>query len=183
MKSSKILNIVRIPLMTVIIILCAWIAIPFPIPFTMQTLGIYCALLLLGGKAGTLSIVLYILMGAAGLPVFSGFSAGIGHLLSPAGGYIWGFLLCAVALTLTEKFTHNKDFLKILTLSLGTLLCYTAGALWFTFSAQSLHSLWQVLTLCVLPFIIPDFLKIIFALLLCKKVRPLIDKTTRNDNI
>lgn len=182
MKSSKALNIVRIPLMTVIIILCSWITVPFPVPFTMQTFGIYCTILLSGGKAGTFSVLLYILLGATGLPVFSGFCSGVGHLLSPTGGYIWGFILCTLLYACTERILPDKDFLKIIVLSLGTVLCYTAGTLWFAFSSESITSLWHILTLCVLPFIIPDFLKILFSVFIYRKLKPHINNT-RNDNI
>jgi len=174
MKRTKTLNLVQIPLMTVIIILCSWITIPLPIPLTFQTFGIYCALLLLGGKAGTLSLLLYILLGTAGLPVFSGFSAGMGHLIAPTGGYIWGFLLCAVFYLCTEKIADKSTPLQILILSVGTLLCYTAGTLWFVFSIFTSHSLWQAAVICVFPFIIPDLLKILFATYISKKLKPLI---------
>ncbi len=179
MKNSKITNLVKIPLMTVMIILCSWIVVPFPVPFTLQTFGVYCALLLLGGKAGTISILLYILLGVVGLPVFSGFSAGGGHLLSPTGGYIWGFLLCGVLYLCTEKLSKKSYLRKTVTLFLGTILCYTAGTLWFIFSTVNYASLWQILTLCVLPFVIPDLIKITFAVFISKKITPLINKTIK----
>jgi biotin transport system substrate-specific component len=80
----------------VLIIICSWLTVPFAVPFTMQTFAVYCALLLLGGRRGLLAVLLYILLGAFGLPVFSGFRGGIGALLGPTGGYILGFLLCAL---------------------------------------------------------------------------------------
>ncbi|MBR2724722.1 MAG: biotin transporter BioY, partial [Ruminococcus sp.] len=104
MKNSKIISLVQIPLMTVIIVLCSWICLPLPVPITMQTFGIYAALTLLGGKKGLCSVLLYILLGAAGLPVFAGFSAGLYHLVSPTGGYIWGFVFCALFFLFTEKY-------------------------------------------------------------------------------
>lgn len=166
-------------MVTVIITLCSWITIPFPIPFTLQTFGVYCALLLLGGKAGTISLFLYILLGVVGLPVFSGFSAGMGHLISPTGGYIWGFILCALLYLGTEKLADKNHKTKIFILALGTALCYTAGTLWFIFSTGNYNSLWQIISICVLPFTIPDFLKILLAVFICKKVRPIINKTIK----
>ena len=176
MKNSKILNLAKISMMTVIIILCSWITIPLPVPITLQTFALYAALLLLGGKMGTVSLLLYILLGAAGLPVFSAFSSGIGHLLSPTGGYIWGFLLCALLYLLTEKIATKHRFLKAVVLFAGTLLCYATGTLWFTFSSGSFASLWGALAVCVLPCVIPDILKLATALFICGKVKPLISK-------
>ena len=178
MINSKAATLVKIPLMTVIIVLCSWIAIPFPVPFTLQTLGVYCALLILGGKKGTVSILLYILLGVVGLPVFSGFSGGIGHLLSPTGGYIWGFLLCALLYLCAEKFTKSSIAKKAAVLSLGTLLCYIAGTVWFVLSIQS-DSFFLAFVLCVLSFIVPDALKILFAIYVCKKIKPIINKTVK----
>ena len=73
-------------LMAVVLCICSWITVPFAVPFTMQTFAVFCSLLLLGGKLGTLSIGVYILLGMVGLPVFSGFRGGIGHIIGPTGG-------------------------------------------------------------------------------------------------
>ena len=179
MKRSDIQNLIKIPLMTVIVILCSWITIPSPVPFTLQTFGVYCALLLLGGKGGTASLLLYIMLGAAGLPVFSGFSAGIGHLLSPLGGYIWGFLICALLYLCTEKFTKSSKAKKTAVLSLGTLLCYCAGTVWFLIFSGNQTSILTAVTLCILPFVIPDIIKILFAVFIFTKVTPIINKTIK----
>ena len=88
---NRILSMVYCSLFTVIIALCSYITIPVVIPFTLQTLGIFLALELLGGKKGTFCVLLYILLGAVGVPVFSGFRGGLGVLLSNTGGYIMGF--------------------------------------------------------------------------------------------
>ena len=168
-------------MMTVIIILCSWITIPLPVPITLQTFALYTALLLLGGKMGTISLLLYILLGAAGLPVFSSFSAGFAHLLSPTGGYILGFLLCALLYLATEKLTKNRKILKALVLFAGTLLCYTTGTLWFVFYANSHTSFFAALAVCVLPYVIPDILKLITAIFISDKVKPIINKSSRND--
>lgn len=166
-------------MVTVLLTLCAWISIPFPIPFTLQTFGIYTALLLAGGKQGLLSLLLYILLGAAGLPVFSGFSSGVGHLVSPTGGYIWGFVMCALLYLLTEKRTRKNRCMKFLILSVGTLLCYISGTLWFMFSFGNFHTLWQTLVLCVLPYIIPDIIKMIIAVFLTDKIKPVLRKNIK----
>lgn len=179
MKKSRIISLVQIPMMTVITVLCAWICLPMPVPITLQTFAIYMSLLLLGGKRGLCSILLYISLGAVGLPVFSGFSGGVGHLLSPSGGYIWGFIICAVFYILTEKYANKSRFSKTLFLFLGTLLCYSAGTLWFILSVKNVSALLHTLILCVFPFIFPDYLKIKLAVFTEEKIKKIINKTTK----
>ena len=89
----KITSMIYIALMAVIITICSWISIPGPVPFTLQTFAVFTALLLLGTRDGLISITVYLLLGAVGVPVFSGFSGGIGHLLGPTGGYLIGFIV------------------------------------------------------------------------------------------
>ena len=92
-SNSNILSMVYIALMAVIIAVCSWISIPGPVPFTLQTFAVFSALLLLGTRNGILSITVYLLLGAVGVPVFSGFSGGLSHLVGPTGGYLIGFLV------------------------------------------------------------------------------------------
>ena len=85
-------EIVLTALMAVIMAVCSWISIPTEVPFTLQTFAVFCALLLLGGRNGFFSVLVYILLGAVGIPVFAGFSGGMGVILGTTGGYIVGFL-------------------------------------------------------------------------------------------
>ena len=75
----------------------SWIAVGAPITVTMQTFSLSLILILLGGKKGTVATLLYLAIGAVGLPVFSGFRGGIGHILSESGGFIFGFVLFSLA--------------------------------------------------------------------------------------
>ena len=88
----KIRDMAYISLSAAVIAVCAWITVPFTVPFTMQTFAVFLAVLLFGSARGMLSILLYIALGAVGLPVFSSFGGGIGVLIGPTGGYIIGFL-------------------------------------------------------------------------------------------
>ena len=90
-------------LMAALLALCAWLTIPTVVPFTMQTFGIFLAVGLLGGKLGSLAVGVYLLLGIVGLPVFSGFSGGIGTLAGVTGGYLLGFLLIALVMWLAER--------------------------------------------------------------------------------
>ena len=171
---TELRDLVRIPLMSVVIVVCSWISVPAPVPFTLQTFGVFCALLLLGGRRGTLSVLLYILLGAAGLPVFAGFNSGLGALLGPTGGYILGFLLCALLYRLLEG--KAKD---ALILALGNLVCYAFGTLWFVIvysSGEETIGFGAALMMCVVPYILPDALKLALALIVSRRLSPLISR-------
>ncbi|MCR4719477.1 MAG: biotin transporter BioY [Firmicutes bacterium] len=159
-----------ISLMSVIITLCAWLTIPAAVPFTMQTFGIFFALLFLGGKRGTASITVYLLLGALGLPVFSGFSGGIGHLFGITGGYMLGFLLTGIVYILFERIFGKSLKISVLSLIFGLFLCYAFGTVWFSIYKGNMGFL-QAFAICVLPFIIPDLLKLALAVFLYKRIK------------
>ncbi|MBQ1892315.1 MAG: biotin transporter BioY, partial [Firmicutes bacterium] len=92
-NSIKTKDMAYIALCAVLLAVCSWISIPFTVPFTLQTFAVFCTLLILGGKRGTVAVAVYILMAAVGLPVLSGFRGGAGALLGTTGGYILGFIL------------------------------------------------------------------------------------------
>ena len=161
-------------IMAVVICICSWITVPFTIPFTMQTFAVFCALLLLGGKLGTLSVVIYILMGMVGLPVFSGFRGGIGHILGPTGGYLIGFVFSGLFYILFEPFISKNEKLKIPVLAGCLILCYLIGTLWFkaVYSAAGTdYGFLKILSICVFPFIIPDALKLLLSFFVSGRVK------------
>ena len=167
-------NAAYIAMMAVILCICSWLTIPFTVPFTMQTFAVYCALLLLGGRRGLLAIGLYILLGLVGLPVFSGFRGGPGHLLGLTGGYIIGFLFTGLGYLLMESKLRGLGFLpRIVLLALDLLPCYLVGTLWFT-AVSRLHGseigFFGALGLCVVPYILPDMLKVVLAARICARV-------------
>ena len=108
-KRRKIIkDIAFIPLFTSIIIICSWITVPFTVPFTLQTFAIFLSLLILGGKRGIIAIVLYLLLGLIGLPVFSGFKGGLASLIGPTGGFLIGFVFMGVVYFIFELTILNK---------------------------------------------------------------------------
>ncbi len=160
----------------VLIAVCSWIAVPAPVPFTLQTFAVFCVLELLGGRRGTLAILVYLLLGAAGLPVFSGFRGGFGALLGATGGYLLGFPLTGLVYRLFERFTRRAA-MRVLALVLGLALCYAFGTLWFVrvyARAGGAVSAAAALGWCVLPFLLPDGAKLALALLLARRLRPLL---------
>lgn len=154
---------------------CAWITIPSVIPFTLQTFGIFLSLGLLGGRRGTVSILVYILLGLVGLPVFSGFKGGIAAILGPTGGYIIGFVCFALIYWLITKLTNDKIYMQAVSFIIGLAVCYAFGTVWFVevYSAKvEPVGYAAALSMCVLPFIIPDLIKITLALLLIRLLKP-----------
>ena len=172
MSKSKAYPIVLVGVFVAIISICAWISIPMvPIPITLQTLGVFITASILGAKLGTVSIIIYILLGAVGLPVFSNFTGGFGILLSPTGGFIIGFIFTALTIGIITSF-KNSILTNTLAMLLGLLLCYTFGTVWYCIYAN-VDFITAVLV-CVVPFLFGDAIKIIVASILVTKLKKLI---------
>ena len=176
-KSIQKLNttdIAFIAMFAAILSVCSWISIPAAVPFTLQTFGVFLAVGVLGGKRGTLTVLTYILMGMIGVPVFAGFSGGIGCLLGSTGGYIIGFLFSVLLMWLMECLLGKKKWVLILSMILGLLVCYLFGTIWFmVVYARNTGAIgvWTALTWCVIPYIIPDGIKIGLAFVLSMRLR------------
>lgn len=173
MKKLTVKDLTLIALMAVLIAVCSWISIPAAVPFTLQTLGIFLALRLLGGAKGTVSVLVYILLGAVGVPVFAGFSGGVGVLFGPTGGYILGFLAAGLVYLLLEKVPKQGKVMDFLRMAAGLLVCYALGTVWFyyTYGVQNAMGIGAVLMACVVPFILPDAVKIVLAQLLAERLQ------------
>lgn len=174
---TRTYRIVYTGIFAVLLAICAWISIPTLIPLTLQTFGIFFTILTIGGKQGTFAILLYLLLGIIGIPVFSGFGAGPGYLLGSTGGYAMGFLLIGLVYWLFEKILFKKPILQILAILIGLLLCYTFGTFWFLFVSMNSGNrlgIMPALSMCVFPFIIPDLCKLFFAYALSRRLKPLL---------
>lgn len=171
-------DITYIALGAVLITICSWLSVPATVPFTMQTFAVFCVLSLLGGKRGTLAVVVYLLVGAAGLPVFGGFTGGIGILLGNTGGYMVGFIFIGLIYTLAEKLFGRRLWAEAAALTLGLAVCYGFGTAWFMLvyaRTDGAVGLMTALGWCVFPFIVPDLAKLALALLVARRV-PLPDR-------
>lgn len=172
--SNKTRDIVYMSVFTAMISICSWISIPASIPFTLQTMGVFTTVGLLGGKRGTLTILTYILLGAIGIPVFAGLTGGISVLLGTTGGYIMGFLLSALLMWGIETIMGRNQIVLAFSMVAGLIVCYVFGTAWFML-IYTQHSgvigLSTVLGLCVIPFIIPDLIKIGVALFLINRLK------------
>lgn len=171
--NSKITDMVYIGLSAAIIAVCSWISIPLTVPITLQTMGVVLISGLFGAKRGTLSTLLYILIGAIGVPVFSGFKSGFGVLLGSTGGYIIGFIFTALIVGIVSDKT-NKLWALILSMVVGILVCYVFGTAWFAVVYAKTNepaSLATILGWCVIPFLIPDAVKIALAAVLTNRLK------------
>ena len=171
--NSKVIDIIFIALFVAIIAVCSQIIIPFgQIPFTLQTLAVLLSASLLGAKRGSCSVFIYILLGAVGLPVFSGFSGGLSFLLGPTGGYIIGFLFTAFIVGFITEKLGDKHWVLALSMALGILVCYAFGTMWFCIIMK--RDILYGLLWCVVPYIIPDVIKIVFSVFLVKRFQKVI---------
>lgn len=153
----------------VIIAVCSWISIPAAVPFTLQTFAVCLVTAVFGLKMGVWTVVVYILLGAVGIPVFSGFRGGIGALLGTTGGYIVGFVFTALIVGLAVKKFGRKPLVLAVSMVIGILVCYTFGTAWFmVVYAQKTGPIGIMTALgwCVFPYLIPDGIKIVLAVLL-----------------
>ncbi len=157
-----------------LISVCAWISVPLTsISFTMQSFAVFFLTGLLGLKRGMMSLVAYLLIGFAGIPVFSGFRSGPGVLLGATGGYLIGFLFAVLIVgLLTKKFGRSFRIL-VLSMVVGAVAYYAFGSVWYLFlymDAFDWTAISTVFLKCVVPFLLPDFLKILCAAALIRRL-------------
>lgn len=173
---SKTNQLLLCALFAALTAVCSLISIPLPftpVPVSLATLPVFLSGSLLGQKYGTISQCVYLLLGAAGLPVFHNFTGGLGILTGPTGGYILGYAAAALVIGVLSK---NKTSLPALaaSMSAGLCACYLLGTLWFM--TISKVPLLPALAACVLPFLPGDALKICAACLLTRKLKPVINR-------
>nr|WP_325196323.1 biotin transporter BioY [uncultured Oscillibacter sp.] len=170
----RTVDLAYIALFAVLMAVCAWITIPMTVPFTLQIFAVFAALVTLGGRRGTYAVVVYLLLGAVGLPVGAGFQGGLGWLLGTTGGYIVGFLCIALLYWLLTAKLGESLPVVIAACVLGLTLCYAFGTAWFmVVYAQNSGpvGLMTALGWCVFPYIIPDLVKLVLAVLLSRRVK------------
>lgn len=171
---SNIYTMCMIAVMTAVTCVLAPLAIPIgEVPISFTNLVIYVTLYLLGWKRGSVSFLVYLLIGMVGVPVFSGFAGGLGKLAGPTGGYIIGFLPMAIIAGWVIDHTHSR-LLQLLGMILGTAVCYALGTAWYCFSTNTgvMAALW----LCVIPFIVGDLVKMVLAMTMGSVIRSRLEK-------
>lgn len=164
---------VMISLGVALMSICAYICIPAAVPFTLQTFGVFLLIGLLGGKRATIAILIYLLLGALGVPVFSLGSGGIGVLFGSAGGYMMSWIFIGLLSWAFEPYIKKSRAVFIAVMLVGLLLCYVTGTLWYVLVyARNADGVgyFSAMVTCVFPFIIPDVLKLALAAMLQKRL-------------
>ncbi|MDN5309009.1 MAG: biotin transport system substrate-specific component [Methanolobus sp.] len=168
---SDVRKMAMASLFTALIAVGAFIRIPVlisPVPITLQVLFIFLAGAMLGARWGSMSVMIYLLLGIIGLPVFSGGSSGIGVLFGPTGGYLVGFVLAAFVIGLfSDKWGTSGVLRNMLFMSAGLLVIYLLGAAYMVHVARI--SVESAILLGVAPFIPGDLLKLVFSSVIAAK--------------
>lgn len=151
------------------------------VPINLATFSFLLAGSILGARYGMISQLLYVLLGAVGLPVFAGFNGGLHVLAGPTGGYIFGYVAGAWLVGFLVNKCGVKIFGLIGSMILGMLLCYTLGTAWFVFLTKT--KLWAALTMCVFPFLIGDAAKIAAAAILTPRLKTVYGKMTSGKQV
>ena len=180
-RRSATYDIAVIAVSAALITICSWISLQIgPVPVTLQTLAVLAVLLTTGGRRGTIAVAVYLALGAIGVPVFSGFKGGPAAFAGPTGGFLIGFLAAALVYWLLEKLvfarlmtTQKKKIIFGFVISvIFELVMYTVGVIWFmtVYAAQTGPvGLVTVLGWCVIPFIIPDIVKMAAAVIISSR--------------
>ena len=176
MKHKTLICLLYSAMFAALLAVCSWITVPGVVPFALQTFAVFAVLTVLGGKYGTLSIALYLALGAVGVPVFSGFRGGVGALFGTTGGYLFGFLFAGLFFWLITRIFGKGLLVNVLALVGALFLVYAIGTLWFLSKYTGDGGLWYVLGACVFPFILPDAIKMALAVLVGRRVAKLMER-------
>lgn len=184
-QHSSINKLILCALFTALTAVGAYLSIPLPftpVPVTLATLAAMLSGTMLGSKYGSISQIVYIFIGAIGVPVFHNFTAGLSIIAGPTGGYLIGYIAIAFCAGLYRHNSStdgdhtrpkcNSTLKLVILLVAGNIICYAAGTLWFVISTGS--SVAAALVSCIVPFIPGDILKILVATFLTKRLKSVI---------
>ncbi|MBO5869193.1 MAG: biotin transporter BioY [Clostridia bacterium] len=161
-----------IALGAVILAVCSWISIPTPIvPFTLQTFGVFFLIYYFGAKKATASLVVYIALGAIGIPVFSNFTSGFGVLMGATGGYILGFVVSGDVCIATESLFGNKWQIRVVSSILAILACYAVGSARAMQFVETETDFLSFFIGSLLAFGVFDVVKIVFAFFVARYLK------------
>ena len=169
---KEIRAMVRVALSVAFLCVSAMIAVPlFAVPFTLQSLAVLFILTVLGWKAGGAAILVYLTLGTVGLPVFSGFTGGVGILFGQTGGFLFGFLLAVPVFALIKGLKKDSRLLAVLAMVGALITDYLVGSLWYYFLFAEGTSFFASLSVTVLPFLLPDAVKLTIAFLISERMK------------
>lgn len=152
------------------------ISIPMvPVSITLATLMVYLVSALFPANISVVVVLLYILLGSLGLPVFSNFSSGFAVLLGPTGGFIFGYILAALAESLLISFFKNRKWMFPVAMVVATIIIYSFGSAWFMVYMNGKYSFAKTMMACVVPFLLGDSLKIVVSSIVGIRLRKTFD--------
>ncbi|MCI1305293.1 MAG: biotin transporter BioY [Lachnospiraceae bacterium] len=167
---SNVHVITEIAVMTAVMCVLGPISIPTGlVPISLTPFAVFLAAYILGMKKGTAAVAIYVLLGIAGLPVFSGYQGGVAKAFGPTGGYIIGFILMAlISGVFIDRFS-GKIYMQVIGMAIGLAVCYAFGTLWLKYQANMPLS--AAVAAGVFPFIGLDAVKMVLAILIGRPVR------------
>lgn len=175
MPIEKLRLIVLSSLMAALTAVGAYLHVPIgPVPIVLSTLFVLLSGLLLGSRWGLASMGLYLLVGAIGIPVFSGGRGGLAHFFGPTGGYLFGFLLSAWITGFVSERSRGFLIVEILAVLAGSLAIYGFGVPWLKMVTQM--SWPKAFIAGMIPFILGDVVKAAMALVLARAIRPMLNR-------
>ena len=173
--SSKAQTLTFVALSTAITCILGPLSIPIgPVPISLTILAIFISVYAIGLKRGMVSLLLYMLIGFIGLPVFSNFKGGFNVLIGPTGGYIVGFIFVVLCAGFAIERFEDKVYMHVIGMSVGTILCYITGTAWLAY--QGHMTFWEALLAGVIPFVWADAIKIAIAAIVGPRLRKALKK-------
>lgn len=175
MPIEKLRLVVLASLMAALTAVGAYIHVPIgPVPIVLSSLFVLLAGLLLGSRWGLASMGLYLLVGAIGIPVFSGGRGGFAHFFGPTGGYLFGYVLASWVVGFISERSHGFIIMDIFAVVVGSLVIYGLGVPWLKMVTQM--SWPRALMVGAIPFLIGDAVKASVAIILARAVRPILKR-------
>ncbi len=173
MKKLSVREMVMCALFAALTAVCSQIQIALPaIPINLALFAVLLCAGLLKPLNAVMAIVVYVVLGMVGVPVFAGMRGGVAVLFGRTGGYILGYIFAALIPALLRVRWGDKFWQLCLGMVLGVAVCYLFGTVWYMVLTGT--GLWQSLTVCVFPFLIGDALKILLAAFLTKRLKPVL---------
>lgn len=170
-------DISLVALFVAFLTVCSFVAVPLgAVPVTLQSVGVIVSSGVLGAKKGTLVTVIYLTLGAVGLPVFSGFTGGYGVLLGPTGGFLIGFVPMSIVVGLLSGKMNRSFNWVLLSAAIGNIVLYAVGVFFYAnvHLNGSSESYYSAFLTGVVPFLVPDIIKIVFSALLVVRIKKIV---------
>lgn len=179
MNRTKIYQMTSIGMMAALMCILGPLSLPLPggVPISLNGFAIFLTAYLLGWKKGTISYLVYMLLGIVGLPVFSGYGAGLSKVIGPTGGYIVGFIFMTMIAGFFSENKKNNIWIAVIGMVLGSAVDMAFGTVWYMY--QSGVALMPALSACVIPFLPGNAIKIAGAAIVGKAV----DERLRSANV